>query len=337
MANEKLVSKLQREGVEAWNQWREEGSTLVHDLSFANLCDADLSYASLANVNLRDAKLARADLHRADLRVAELVHANLCDANLRDAKLNKAYLIYADLSGANLRDANLSGANLRDANLSGANLSGVDLSGADQSGVDLSGANLRDANLNRASVVDAHWDGVILAAVDWESVKKLGDEYKAHSSKKTSDYQDAVRANRQLAVALREHGLNEEADRFAYRAQLLQRVVWRKRRRPLKYLFSLFLDLLAGYGYRPGRALLWYFVIIGVFATAYAIFGQLPPFPDALAFSFTSFHGRGFFPSVSGDVSLYNRIVVLAAIEAVIGLFIEISFIATFTQRFFGR
>jgi len=27
----------------------------------------------------------------------------------------------------------------------------------------------------------------------------------------------------------------------------------------------------------------------------------------------------------------------LAALEAVIGLFIEISFIATFTQRFFGK
>jgi hypothetical protein len=27
----------------------------------------------------------------------------------------------------------------------------------------------------------------------------------------------------------------------------------------------------------------------------------------------------------------------LAAVEAVVGLFIEISFIATFTQRFFGR
>lgn len=49
-----------------------------------------------------------------------------------------------------------------------------------------------------------------------------------------------------------------------------------------------------------------------------------------------SFHGRGFFPSLSGETNLHNPLVVLAAFEAVVGLFIEISFIATFTKRFFG-
>lgn len=53
--------------------------------------------------------------------------------------------------------------------------------------------------------------------------------------------------------------------------------------------------------------------------------------------SLASFHGRGFFPSLSGETNLHNPLVVLAAIEAVVGLFIEISFIATFTQRFFGK
>jgi len=105
----------------------------------------------------------------------------------------------------------------------------------------------------------------------------------------------------------------------------------------LKYLFSLFLDLLAGYGYRPGRTLLWYVAVIVSFARAYAHFGPLLRFPDSVVFSLMSFHGRGFFPSLNGETSLHNPLVVVAAIEAVIGLFIEISFIATFTQRFFGR
>jgi len=51
----------------------------------------------------------------------------------------------------------------------------------------------------------------------------------------------------------------------------------------------------------------------------------------------TSFHGRGFFPGLENKASLDNPLVVLAAFEAVVGLFIEISFIATFTQRFFGK
>ena len=46
-----------------------------------------------------------------------------------------------------------------------------------------------------------------------------------------------------------------------------------------------------------------------------------------------SLHGRGFFQPLQ---SLGDPIAALAAIEAVIGLLIEISFIATFTQRFFG-
>ena len=41
------------------------------------------------------------------------------------------------------------------------------------------------------------------------------------------EYEQVVRANRQLAGVLRDQGMNEEADRFAYRAQLLQRTVWR--------------------------------------------------------------------------------------------------------------
>jgi hypothetical protein len=54
----------------------------------------------------------------------------------------------------------------------------------------------------------------------------------------------------------------------------------------------------------------------------------------ALVLSVSSFHGRGFFQPVQ---SLGDPGAIIAAIEAVFGLLIEISFIATFTQRFFGR
>jgi hypothetical protein len=104
------------------------------------------------------------------------------------------------------------------------------------------------------------------------------------------------------------------------------------------YLFSLFLDALAGYGYRPGRSLIVYLLIIFGCATAYFEIGQtVGPHLSmlaALVFSVTSFHGRGFFP---GGIALDSPLTVLAAGEAVIGLIIEISFIATFTQRFFGK
>jgi len=178
-------------------------------------------------------------------------------------------------------------------------------------------------------------------------VKTLGDEHEARQkrhdrkvkdrARRLNEYEQAVRANRQLAIALQSQGLNEYAARFAYRAQLLQRIVLRRQRKLVSYLFSGFLDLIAGYGYRPGRTVLWYLSVIVGFAVAYFAFGHLPPFPDALVFSLMSFHGRGFFPSLSSETSLHNQVVEIAAIEAVVGLLIEISFIATFTQRYFGK
>jgi len=189
------------------------------------------------------------------------------------------------------------------------------------------------------------WSDVDLSVVDWTQMNILGDEYQARrrekengeakdSTTRLEEYRTAVRANRQLAVALQGEGLNEEAARFAYRAQRLQRVVLRRQSKLGQYLFSLFLDLLVGYGYRPGRTVSWYLAIIFGFAIVYLQFGHLPPL-EAFIFSMTSFHGRGFFPA--NTLLLNDARVIFAAFEAVIGLLIEASLIATFTQRFFGK
>src|SRR5260370_25938918 len=101
----------------------------------------------------------------------------------------------------------------------------------------------------------------------------LDEEYQAHKSvnwngevkdkdRRLGDYTQAVRANRQLAVVLQAQGLNEDAARFAYRAQKLQRVVLRRQRKFGQYFFSWLLDLLAGYGYKPARSIIAYLVII---------------------------------------------------------------------------
>ncbi len=152
------------------------------------------------------------------------------------------------------------------------------------------------------------------------------------------ELQDAVRANRQLATALRQQGLNEDADRFAYKAQKLQRQVLRRQQRYGAAFGSWLLDVIAGYGYKPMRTLAVYLLSITIFAIAYFILGQtvgphLSPL-GAFVFSMTSFHGRGFFP---GGIVLDDPITVLAAFEAFVGLVVEVSFIATFTQRFFAR
>jgi uncharacterized protein YjbI with pentapeptide repeats len=93
MANQQHLDLL-KQGIAAWNQWREKHAHIQTDLSRANLGLADLHCADLR----------RANLSGADLRRANLKGAWLNDANLRGAKLNEA-----DLSGAVLSGADLSG------------------------------------------------------------------------------------------------------------------------------------------------------------------------------------------------------------------------------------
>src|SRR5262249_52840963 len=166
----------------------------------------------------------------------------------------------------------------------------------------------------------------------------LGDERRANAHKGLAPQRTAVRANQQLATTLRAQGLSEEADRFAYRAQVLQRRVLRQRGRWLRYLGSGLLDLVAGYGYKPLRSFLAYIFIICVFAALYLLNAQFDvphlSWDEAIVLSISSFHGRGFFTS---GISLSDTLARLAAGEAIIGLLIEITFIATFTQRFFAR
>ena len=325
------------------------------DLSNAQLQEADLTGAQLQGAYLSMAQLQKAKLFLAQMQQAGLFGAGLQEAivsraQLQGAMLAKAQLQKADISEAQLQKANLSGAQLQEADLNKSQLQETNLCSAHLEGADLSNVALGNQQRIGPRLADVQWGNTNLAVVGWAQVSKLGDEHLARQDKtndgkkkdkytRLDEYQAAVRANRQLAVALRNQGLNEEADRFAYRAQLCQRTVlwfqgWHSW---AKWLGSWFLALLAGYGYRPMRTILWYLFIIGSFAIANSVVGHLPLLPDSLVFSLMSFHGRGFFPSLSGETSLHNSVVILAAAEAVVGLLIEVSFIATFTQRFFAK
>jgi uncharacterized protein YjbI with pentapeptide repeats len=332
------------------------------DLREAHLDEINLRLAHLEGADFRDTHLERADLREAhlegaDLRRAHLEGIDLSGAHLEGADLSTAYLGGADLSaahleGANLRLAHLEGADLRDTHLERADLRDAHLEGANLRSAHLEGTDLRavaldinsvlsDATLDKSSRLgDIQWSGVgvvNLTRINWDSVSTLGDEQNLSILSPATYHESAVRAYRQLAAQLRAQGMSEVADRFAYRAQNRQRIHLLRRGRIPGYFGSLVLAALAGYGYRPGRSILWYVAIIAGFSVLYFNFGLVNGHAfnptEAIVFSITSFHGRGFFP---GGLTLDDPVTVLASIEAVIGLLIEISFIATFTQRFFG-
>ena len=156
MANEEHL-KILTQGVEVWNDWREENPYIWPDFRGADLSEAKLSRANLDGAHLIRANLREADLSGANLGGAKLSRANLADANLTRANLIMAELDEADLSGANLGGATLFGTNLNEANLSGANLSRADLFGTN-----LIKANLIGAELTRATLVETNLTGADL-------------------------------------------------------------------------------------------------------------------------------------------------------------------------------
>jgi hypothetical protein len=304
------------------------------------------------------------------LEGAYLRLAHLEIANLGGAHLEGAVLIDAHLENARLIDAHLEGKPVTAHEWQRLRLWAIDfpevLLPADLRGAYFSTATgLRAVTLGSGEygfvrVADVRWGGVNLAVVQWTqrgtdnhrrrlNTVVLGDEWQArqpndengkrkNAATRLVDFEAAVRANRQLATVLRDQGLNEDADHFGYRAHVLQRAVLWRQHQWLRWFGALFLDTISGHGYRPGRSFLTYLAVVLGFADGYLLMGQSAPLSltarEALITSVVSFHGRGFFPS---SFNLANPIMDLVAIEAVFGLLIEITFIATFTNRFFAR
>jgi len=316
------------------------------------LARTNFSNALLDKVNLSQAHLERASFANSQMQGAVLTKVWARDAsfrqtNLEDARFTEAHLESANLYQANCRNAEFYITHLEEAYVGQARFAQATIRRAFfDSGTSWNDAVLWDEQHVSASLADARWGDTNLATMDWSQVRMIGDERDARSridrdgKPKTADkwrdnYRRAVRANRQLAITLRAQGMNEEADRFAYRAQVCQRILYRRQGRLGPAFGSGFLDMLAGYGYKPIRTLLVYLIILLAFTGTYLAIGngELSPI-QALVFSITSFHGRGFFPAA---VTVDTSVTVVAAAEAVIGLILEGSFIAIFTQRFFSR
>src|SRR6266568_3783383 len=122
MANQEHLDIL-KQGVDAWNAWREQHPEVLPDFSVADLSKA----------NLREVNFYGSYLYGSYFYVANLRNANLRGAYLSGAKLNWANLSGADLSRANLRgtiltNAKLNGANLRRAKAAGTTFGNIDLS-----------------------------------------------------------------------------------------------------------------------------------------------------------------------------------------------------------------
>ncbi|MBC8285500.1 MAG: pentapeptide repeat-containing protein [Nitrospinae bacterium] len=126
-----------KQGVDTWNQWREDNPNEVPDLSKADI---------------RGCKLQKINLSNADLKEAKLQYSNLYEANLEKADLTKAKLLETNLQSANLKNANLSGAGLLESNLQFTNLENAKLEKAQfNEGTIFNQTNIKGALLEGAT------------------------------------------------------------------------------------------------------------------------------------------------------------------------------------------
>ena len=285
----------------------------------------------------------------ADHTGEKITSADLRCLDAPGALLQRAQLGESDFTCASLRDARFEGADLRSVNFAGADLRGAWFDEA----TDLDGLILQEGG-QAAWLADVHWKGAPLMNIDWSNVTWLGDElgmnlqwHAIHMDQtlwvsrntRVAGWGAAERAYRQLSVELKNHGLREPADRFSYRADIMRRKALGATgpRAWLSWLGSAFLWAVVGYGFRPIRCVGVYLGVVAVFASAYAAASRGSQHQldlrAAITLSVLAFHGRGI---VSDPFGLRDLVTSLTAAEAIVGLLLEVTFIAALTRRLFG-
>lgn len=179
MANPEHLEIL-KQGVDAWNKWREDNMSVLPDLSNAELIGVDLPGANLTKANLSGARLRAADLSKTILYWSDLRRADLRQTNLVDAELYEA-----DLRCARLRNANLKNAWLSDTKLQGTDFSYAIVDG----GTLIAGPTKRDLHIAEIDH-DTNFEGVGLDAMRIDPGIKQLLEYNIRRKKWERWYED---------------------------------------------------------------------------------------------------------------------------------------------------
>jgi Pentapeptide repeats (8 copies) len=299
---------------------------------------------------LQGAMLDRSNLSYAFLRRASLEGAYLYETDLTRADLSRTHLnAETDFTGARLDRAALDNVVWGDANLSVISWDSMARVAEDVQAATVAEQIRRERSARRVRplvrfrrIAPPPVRRVIDAAIRYYAgVPPLtGIDLSELFAYRRATLQAAARTNAQLANQLRQQGLSQVADRFAYSARRAELPIFRLTGERGQLMFARALDVVSGFGYRPLNALRWYVATIATFALAYFALRQPTAHEHfghravmAVVLSITAFHGRG----LAGAQSLGLGAGAFAALEAVIGLFIEAIFVATFVQRFLQR
>jgi len=202
VANEEHL-KILLEGIDSWNDWRDQNPGLVPDLSGIEIEGLQLQTGAFQNVLFANSKLTSVNFDRAFLGAAEFTGAMLVDVRMDGAQAESIVLNGATIDAGRYVNAVMAGAEMRDlvtngqvrldgihlngaraprakfarqtmphANLSEATLIDTDLSGAVLKGCNLTGADLHNANLRRVTGLDCE---TLTSAKNWQTTLREDD------------------------------------------------------------------------------------------------------------------------------------------------------------------
>ncbi len=294
----------------------------------------DLTGQNLKKVVLKNAALEKANLSKANLSQADMAGATLFDARFSGADLIGTDMTDCDMTHCDLKDADMTKARLRNARLWNADMTGSNLSECDLSGCDLWNTRLFNAKMWHSTLTGAK--SVVKSS--FSNVHKYMPVYRINEDGPQAA-EESYRGIKQLFL---DNGFYNDAGWASFKEKTMERLVLKKKG-DLGYFPSLLMNILCGYGEKPFRIVLSALSTILTFALLYmmsnAAFCTLDQnytmkLSDYIYFSAITFTTVGFGDFLPKALPVFRLI---AATEAVTGVFLSGLFIFTLARKYSAR
>lgn len=323
-------------------------------LTFSDCCWQHLenkeSYRKLIleKLNSKDS-FAEGNFTMVDFSRLEFKDVVFRNSNLTGADFSHSILWHSDFEGANLAAVNLAAADISTANFKNTNLFKSNLSSARCWSTDFSYANLTEAELFKADLLNAKLFNSRLWQANISGVKSLTkDNFKDKNNPvySVNISEKHCREARDTYIILKQYFLENGRNNDAHWASFREMVMERKcllQNKDARYLPSLIMGLICGYGEKPNRVVLSSVVIILFYAVVYYLLNAIAPsgavsyqvrFLETIYYSIVTFTTVGYGDFVPKAKDLIR---LLAASEAFLGAFTMGLFVFTLARRYSAR
>ncbi|MBL1173609.1 pentapeptide repeat-containing protein [Pantanalinema sp. GBBB05] len=162
-APDSLHLALLHQGVDIWNDWRQQNPKIIPSFHKADLIEADLNHANFNKAEFKEANLSGSNLSGASFNEATLTKANLTKANLSGAGFYEADLTEVDLANANLdctcfNKVDFNGSKFTNATFHVIRISDTNCSQCDFSGASFHAGEIMRTNLNKTNFSNTVFD-----------------------------------------------------------------------------------------------------------------------------------------------------------------------------------